>query len=44
MNNASQIKRIIKVCGEFATSQNPFVRRGGLLALASVAIALGKVS
>ncbi|XP_044735191.1 protein VAC14 homolog isoform X2 [Chrysoperla carnea] len=42
VNNASQIKRIIKVCGEFATSQNPFVRRGGLLALASVAIALGK--
>lgn len=42
-NNMSQIKRIIKILGEFATSQNSNVRRGGLLALASVAIALGKV-
>lgn len=44
VNNTSQIKRILKVLGQnFATSQNVHARKGGLIGLAAVAIALGKV-
>lgn len=45
VNNTGQIKRILKVLGqEFAVSQNPHVKKGGLIGLAAVAIALGKDS
>lgn len=44
MNNVSQIKRILKVLGQnFAASHNVHARKGGLIGLAAVAIALGKV-
>lgn len=45
VDNTVQIKKLLKVLGEdFATSQNPHVRKGGLLGLAATSIALGKVS
>ena len=45
INNTSQIKRLLKVLGQdFALSQNPHARKGGLIGLAATAIALGKVS
>ncbi|KAL3860333.1 hypothetical protein ACJMK2_010472 [Sinanodonta woodiana] len=44
-NQTSQIKRIMKVLGDdFALSQNPNTRKGGLIGLAATAIALGKDS
>lgn len=44
VDNTMQIKKLLKVLGEdFATSQNPHVRKGGLLGLAATSIALGKV-
>ncbi|XP_066142944.1 protein VAC14 homolog isoform X1 [Euwallacea fornicatus] len=43
VNNTGQIKRILKVLGQdFALSQNPHARKGGLIGLAAIAIALGK--
>ncbi|KAJ3649921.1 hypothetical protein Zmor_021637 [Zophobas morio] len=43
INNTSQIKRLLKVLGQdFALSQNPHARKGGLIGLAATAIALGK--
>ncbi|KRT84453.1 HEAT domain-containing protein, partial [Oryctes borbonicus] len=43
VDNTVQIKKLLKVLGEdFATSQNPHVRKGGLLGLAATSIALGK--
>ncbi|KAK9694328.1 Vacuolar protein 14 C-terminal Fig4p binding [Popillia japonica] len=43
VDNTMQIKKLLKVLGEdFATSQNPHVRKGGLLGLAATSIALGK--
>lgn len=39
-----QIKRMLKVLGhDFALSQNPNSRKGGLIGLAATSIALGKV-
>lgn len=44
VNNTGQIKRILRVLGQdFALSQNPHARKGGLIGLAAIAIALGKV-
>ncbi|CAH1958178.1 unnamed protein product [Acanthoscelides obtectus] len=43
VNNTGQIKRLLKVLGQdFALSQNPHARKGGLIGLAAIAIALGK--
>ena len=43
-NQTDQIKRTLKVLGaDFAYSQNPNTRKGGLIGLAAVAIGLGKV-
>lgn len=42
-NNTVQIKRLLKVLGQdFATSQNPHTRKGGLIGLAAIAVGLGK--
>ncbi|XP_019880137.1 protein VAC14 homolog isoform X2 [Aethina tumida] len=42
-NNGGQIKKLLKVLGQdFAVSQNPHARKGGLIGLAAIAIALGK--
>ncbi|PVD20795.1 hypothetical protein C0Q70_18956 [Pomacea canaliculata] len=44
-NQVDQIKRTLKVLGgDFAYSQNPNTRKGGLIGLAAVAIGLGKES
>lgn len=43
-NNASQIKRLIKVLGQdLMSSTNPNVKNGALMGLSSVAVGLGKV-
>lgn len=43
-NNASQIKHVIQILSqEFALSQHPHSRKGGLIGLAACSIALGKV-
>ena len=43
LNNTAQIKRLLKVLGQdFATSQNPHSRKGGLIGLAAIAVGLGK--
>ncbi|XP_044752060.1 protein VAC14 homolog isoform X3 [Coccinella septempunctata] len=45
VNNTSQIRRLLKVLGQdFAVSQNPHAKKGGLIGLASIAVALGKDS
>ncbi|XP_014285710.1 protein VAC14 homolog isoform X1 [Halyomorpha halys] len=45
VNNTGQIRKLLKVLGyEFTMSQNPNFRKGGLIGLAAVAIALGKDS
>ncbi|XP_012265720.2 protein VAC14 homolog [Athalia rosae] len=42
-NNTALIKRLLKILGQdFATSQNPHGRKGGLLGLAAIAVGLGK--
>ncbi|XP_059156655.1 protein VAC14 homolog [Physella acuta] len=43
-NQLEQIKKLLKVLEDFATSQNPNTRKGGLIGLAAVAIGLGKDS
>lgn len=44
VNNTGQIKRIVKILGhDFALSQNPHARKGGLIGLSATALALGKV-
>lgn len=44
VNNTGQIKRLLKVLGQdFSLSQNSHARKGGLIGLAAIAIALGKV-
>ena len=44
-NNTSQIKHVILILSqEFALSQPPHSRKGGLIGLAACPIALGKVS
>ncbi|XP_063225932.1 protein VAC14 homolog isoform X2 [Bacillus rossius redtenbacheri] len=41
--NTLQIKKLLKVLGQdFAISQNPHTRKGGLIGLAAIAVALGK--
>ncbi|XP_071443613.1 protein VAC14 homolog [Hetaerina americana] len=41
-NNTVQIKKLLKVLGrDFASSQNGHVRKGGLIGLAAIAVALG---
>ena len=41
-NNTVQIKRLLKVLGQdFAASQNPHSRKGGLIGLAAIAVGLG---
>ena len=43
--NHTQIQKLIKVLGtDFALSLNSNMRKGGLIGLAAMAIALGKVS
>jgi len=43
VGNTSQIKKLLKVLGaEFAISQNPHMRKGGLIGLAAMAIGLGR--
>ncbi|XP_056637981.1 protein VAC14 homolog isoform X1 [Diorhabda sublineata] len=43
VNNTGQIKKILKVLGQdFSLSQNPHARKGGLIGLAAISIALGK--
>lgn len=43
-NNTSQIKHVIQILSqEFALSQHPHSRKGGLIGLAACSIALGKV-
>ncbi|KAL3288363.1 hypothetical protein HHI36_002811 [Cryptolaemus montrouzieri] len=45
VNNTAQIRRLLKVLGQdFAVSQNPHAKKGGLIGLASIAVALGKDS
>jgi len=45
VHNHSQIKKLLKVLGsDFAISQNPHMRKGGLIGLAAMAIGLGKES
>lgn len=44
-NKKKEIRRLLKVLGQdFATAQNAHSRKGGLIGLAAIAIALGKVS
>ncbi|XP_021933263.1 protein VAC14 homolog isoform X2 [Zootermopsis nevadensis] len=43
VNNTVQIKKLLKVLGQdFATSQNTNTKKGGLIGLAAMAVALGK--
>lgn len=43
-NKSQELRQLIKVLGQdFAASQNPNTRKGGLIGLAATAIALGKV-
>ena len=43
VGNTSQIMKLLKVLGtEFAISQNPHMRKGGLIGLAAMAIGLGR--
>jgi len=45
VKNTSQIKKLLKVLGsDFAISQNPHMRKGGLIGLAAMAIGLGRES
>ena len=45
MNDYAQIKKVIHVLeNEFTLSTNPNTRKGGLVGLATTAIALGRVS
>lgn len=44
VNNTVQIKKLLKVLGQdFATSHNTNTKKGGLIGLAAMAVALGKV-
>lgn len=43
-NNSTQIRHVIQIlASEFALSQHPHSRKGGLIGLAACSIALGKV-
>ena len=42
-NQMSQVEKLLEVLSDFARSQNPNTRKGGLIGLAAAAIALGKV-
>lgn len=44
VNNTAQIKRLLKILGQdFTMSPNSHARKGGLIGLAAISIALGKV-
>lgn len=44
VNNSMQIRRLLKVLGQdFAMSKNANTKKGGLIGLAAMAVALGKV-
>ena len=44
-NDVKQTRKLVQILTqEFAVSQNPHSRKGGLIGLAATAIALGKVS
>jgi vacuole morphology and inheritance protein 14 len=43
MGNVTQLRKLLKVLGtDFAISQNPHMRKGGLIGLAAMAIGLGE--
>lgn len=42
-NQTQQVEKVLAVLGDLARSQNPQMRKGGLIGLAAAAIALGKV-
>lgn len=44
VNNHLQIRRLIEALSEFSTYQNAHARKGGLIGLAAIAIAVGKVT
>lgn len=45
VHNTTQIKKLLNVLGrDFALSKNPNFKKGGLIGLAAVAVALGQVS
>ena len=45
INNQTQVQKLLRVLGtEFASSQNPNMRKGGLIGLAAMAIGMGKDS
>lgn len=45
VNETSEIRKLLRVLGQdFTLSQNVNSRKGGLIGLAAIAIALGKVS
>lgn len=44
VHNTTQIKKLLTVLGrDFTLSKNPNYKKGGLIGLAAVAVALGKV-
>lgn len=44
VNNSMQIRRLLKVLGQdFAMSKSANTKKGGLIGLAAMAVALGKV-
>lgn len=44
VHNTAQIKKLLKVVGQdFAMSKNQNYKKGGLIGLAAIAVALGKV-
>ena len=44
VNNTGQVQRLLKILSQdFALSMNPNSRKGGLIGLAAMSIALGKV-
>lgn len=43
-SNTTQIKKLLKLLGhDFITSQNPSLRKGGLIGLTAMTVALGPV-
>ena len=44
VRNTVQLRKLLKVLGtDFAISQNPHMRKGGLIGLAAMAIGLGEI-
>lgn len=45
VHNTAQIRKLLTVLGrDFALSKNPNYKKGGLIGLAAIAVALGKVT